>query len=108
MRPAGLVAASRDEERNRMKTNFRGFKYDNCDFPLSLKGSLLSIAFVLGSEMYHPNNNQKKNDAIATAVTVFTLATIIVIATAGPTTIIGINRSADAFVIPGLGEGRTD
>ena len=34
------------------------------------------------------------------------LTTIIVFTTAG-TTIIGINRSADAFVIPGLG-GRTD
>jgi hypothetical protein len=57
--------------------------------------------------MCHLNNNKKRNNAIATAVTAFMLATIIVIATAGPTTIIGINRSADAFVIPGLG-GRTD
>jgi hypothetical protein len=53
------------------------------------------------------NNNKKKENAISTVVTLFTLATIIVIATAGPTTVIGINRSADAFVIPGLG-GRTD
>jgi hypothetical protein len=50
----------------------------------------------------------KKNESRVTAVKVFSLATIIVIviATAG-TTIIGINWSADAFVIPGLG-GRTD
>ena len=54
------------------------------------------------------NNKKKKNNTIATAAKVFSLATIIVIivATAG-TTIIGINWSADAFVIPGLG-GRTD
>ena len=50
----------------------------------------------------------KKNESRVTAAKVFSLATIIVIivATAG-TTIIGINWSADAFVIPGLG-GRTD
>ena len=50
--------------------------------------------------------NQKKNNLIVKATTLVTLATIIVVATAG-TTIIGVNRSADAFVIPGLG-GRTD
>src|ERR687898_1201487 len=49
----------------------------------------------------------KKNNLIVKATTLVTLATItVVVATAGPT-IIGINRSADAFVIPGLG-GRTD
>ena len=47
-----------------------------------------------------------KNNPIVKATTLVTLATIIVAATACPT-IIGINRSADAFVIPGLG-GRTD
>jgi hypothetical protein len=54
------------------------------------------------------NDNKKKNNTIATAAKVFSLATIIVIivATAG-TTIIGISWSADAFVIAGLG-GRTD
>ena len=50
--------------------------------------------------------NKKKNNLIVKATTLVTLAAIIVVATAG-TTIIGINRSADAFVIPGLG-GRTD
>jgi hypothetical protein len=62
---------------------------------------------VLGSEMKHLKKG-KKNESRVTAVKVFSLATIIVIviATAG-TTIIGINWSADAFVIPGLG-GRTD
>jgi|SRR5918994_4772673 hypothetical protein len=49
----------------------------------------------------------KKNNLIVKATTLVTLATItVVVATAGPT-IIGINRSADAFVIPGLG-GRAD
>jgi hypothetical protein len=50
--------------------------------------------------------NKKENNLIVKATTLVMLATIIVLATAG-TTIIGINRSADAFVIPGLG-GRTD
>jgi hypothetical protein len=50
--------------------------------------------------------NKKKNNLIVKATTLVMLTTIIVVATAG-TTIIGINRSADAFVIPGLG-GRTD
>jgi hypothetical protein len=73
-----------------------------------IKGILLSLVFVLGTEIMHRlNNNKKRNNLTATAVTLFLLATIIVIATAGPATIIGINRSADAFVIPGLG-GRTD
>jgi len=70
--------------------------------------SLLSIVLALGSEMHHLNNNKKKNNnTIAAAATLFTLATIIVVTTAGPATIIGINRSADAFVIGGLG-GITD
>jgi hypothetical protein len=59
--------------------------------------------------MRHLNSNKKKkNNTIATVAKVFSLATIIIVivATAG-TTIIGINRSVDAFVIPGLG-GRTD
>jgi hypothetical protein len=50
--------------------------------------------------------NKKENNLIVKATTLVMLVTIIVLATAG-TTIIGINRSADAFVIPGLG-GRTD
>ena len=50
--------------------------------------------------------NKKKNNRTVKATTIVMLTTIIVFATAG-TTIIGINRSADAFVIPGLG-GRTD
>jgi hypothetical protein len=59
--------------------------------------------------MKHLNsNNKKKNNSIVTAAKVLSLATIMVViaATAG-TTIIGINWSADAFAIPGLG-GRTD
>src|SRR5215210_5305549 len=64
------------------------------------------MVFVLGTQMKHFKNNKKKNNAIVTTATLAMLATIIVVATAG-TTIIGINRSADAFVIPGLG-GRTD
>src|ERR671923_1447383 len=55
---------------------------------------------MLASEVMH--NNEKNNTIVA--VTLVTLATIIVVATVGPATIIGINRSADAFVIPGLGE----
>jgi hypothetical protein len=56
--------------------------------------------------MIHLNNKKKENNLIVKATTLVTLTTIIVVATASPT-IIGINRSADAFVIPGLG-GRTD
>jgi hypothetical protein len=49
----------------------------------------------------------KKNNLIVKATTLVTLATIIVVVATAGTTIIEINRSADAFVIPGLG-GRTD
>src|SRR5215218_8239512 len=70
-----------------------------------IKGILLSIVFVPGSKMSHLKN-KKKNNLIVKSTTLVTLATIIVVATAD-TTIIGVNRSADAFVIPGLG-GRTD
>jgi hypothetical protein len=56
----------------------------------------------------HNLKNKTKNNILVTAALLLLLATIIVLAAAGPTTIIGIdNRSADAFVIPGLG-GRTD
>jgi hypothetical protein len=56
----------------------------------------------------HNLKNKTKNNVLVTTALLLLLATIIVLATAGPTTIIGIdNRSADAFVIPGLG-GRTD
>jgi hypothetical protein len=56
--------------------------------------------------MSHLKNKKKKNNLIIKATTILMLATIIVVATVG-TTIIGVNRSAYAFVIPGLG-GRTD
>ena len=53
-------------------------------------------------------NNKKNNSTVTSAATLFSLATIIVVvATTAGTTIIGIDWSADAFVIPGLG-GRTD
>jgi hypothetical protein len=56
----------------------------------------------------HNLKNKTKNNVLVTAALFLLLATIIVVATAGPATIIGINnRLADAFVIPGLG-GRTD
>jgi hypothetical protein len=56
----------------------------------------------------HNLKNKTKNNVLVTAAMLLSLATIIVVTTAGPATIIGINnRSADAFVIPGLG-GRTD
>jgi hypothetical protein len=56
----------------------------------------------------HNLKNKTKNNVLVTTALLLLLATIIVLAAAGPTTIIGIdNRSADAFVIPGLG-GRTD
>jgi uncharacterized protein (UPF0333 family) len=45
-----------------------------------LKGSLLSIAFVLGTEMKHLNNNKSKNNSIVTAAMLLSLATILVIA----------------------------
>jgi hypothetical protein len=63
---------------------------------------------VLGSEMIHIKS-KRNNLVIKSTTTLVILSTIlmmVVIATAG-TGIIGINRSADAFVIPGLG-GRTD
>jgi hypothetical protein len=63
---------------------------------------------VLGSEMIHIKS--KRNNLIikstTTLVILSTILMMVVTATAG-TEIIGINRSADAFVIPGLG-GRTD
>ncbi len=56
----------------------------------------------------HNLKNKTKNNVLVIAALLILLATIIVVATAGPATIIGIDtRSADAFVIPGLG-GRTD
>jgi hypothetical protein len=56
----------------------------------------------------HNLKNKTKNNVLVTTALLLLLATIIVVATAGSATIIGIdNRSADAFVIPGLG-GRTD
>ena len=56
----------------------------------------------------HNLKNKTKNNVLVTATLFLLLATIIIVATAGLATIIGINnQSADAFVIPGLG-GRTD
>ncbi len=53
-------------------------------------------------------HNNKKNNPVVKATMLVTLATIIVVVVAtASATIIGINWSADAFVIPGLG-GRTD
>jgi hypothetical protein len=57
--------------------------------------------------MTHPNNNKKNNSKVTAATTLLSLATIIVVVATVGTTIIEINPSADAFVIPGLG-GRTD
>jgi hypothetical protein len=54
-------------------------------------------------------SKSKRNNLMVKLTTLVMLATIlmmVVVATAG-TEIIGINRSADAFVIPGLG-GKTD
>jgi hypothetical protein len=55
--------------------------------------------------MIHLKN--KKNNLIIKATTLVMLATIIVVAATAGTTMIGIYRSVDAFVIPGLG-GRAD
>jgi hypothetical protein len=56
----------------------------------------------------HNVKNKTKNNVLLTAAILLSLATIVVVAIAGPATITGINnQSADAFVIPGLG-GRTD
>jgi hypothetical protein len=71
----------------------------------SIQGILLSIVFVLGSKMSNLNN--KKNNPIVKATILTASATIIVLVAAVGATIIEINWSADAFVIPGLG-GRTD
>jgi hypothetical protein len=55
----------------------------------------------------YKNNKKKKNNTIVTTATLLILVALFLVA-ASPATIIGINnRSADAFVIPGLG-GRTD
>ena len=53
------------------------------------------------------NLNKKKNNPIVKATILTASATIIVLVAAMGATIIEINWSADAFVIPGLG-GRTD
>lgn len=53
------------------------------------------------------NLNKKKNNPIVKATILAASATIIVLVAAMGATIIEINWSADAFVIPGLG-GRTD
>jgi hypothetical protein len=50
--------------------------------------------------MHYLNNKKKKNNAMLTTATLLMLAFFLV---ASPATIIGINRSADAFLIPGLG-----
>lgn len=77
-----------------------------CSKSHSIQGILLSVAFVLGSKMINLNN--KKNNPIVKATILAGSATIIVlVAAAMGATIIEINWSADAFVIPGLG-GRTD
>ena len=56
-------------------------------------------------------NNKKNNDPIVKTTTILAAAATIIVfvaaAAVGATTIIEINWSADAFVIPGLG-GRTD
>jgi hypothetical protein len=76
-----------------------------CSKRHSIQGILLSVAFVLGSKMINLNN--KKNNPIVKATILAGSATIIVLVAAVGATIIEINWSADAFVIPGLG-GRTD
>jgi hypothetical protein len=73
---------------------------------LSVKGIILPIVFVLGSKMCHLNKKEEEghinsSDGIRTGNNNGH-------ATAGPTTtIIGINRPADAFVIPGAGVEQT-
>lgn len=76
-----------------------------CSKSHSIQGILLSVATVLGSKMINLNN--KKNNPIVKATILAGSATIIVLVAAVGATIIEINWSADAFVIPGLG-GRTD
>ena len=76
-----------------------------CSKSHSIQGILLSVAFVLGSKLINLNN--KKNNPIVKATILAGSATIIVLVAAVGATIIEINWSADAFVIPGLG-GRTD
>ncbi|MDF2727885.1 MAG: hypothetical protein K0S84_1428 [Nitrososphaera sp.] len=73
-----------------------------CSKSHSIQGILLSVAFVLGSKMINLNN--KKNNPIVKATILAGSATIIVLVAAVGATIIEINWSADAFVIPGLGE----
>lgn len=58
------------------------------DFPylillilFSIKWILLSIVFVLGREMKHFNRNKKDNTIVTAAAKVFSLATILVVAT---------------------------
>jgi hypothetical protein len=52
---------------------------------LFIKGILLSIIFVLESEMYrlNNNNNKKKKNVIVTAATLVMVATIILVVAAG-------------------------
>jgi hypothetical protein len=74
------------------------------------RGILLFTIALLGIEMMHLNNNKKKNNSIVTAAKVFSLATILVVATgvgAATTLMIGINQSAEASSIIDIMGGRT-
>jgi hypothetical protein len=64
------------------------------------RGILLSIIFVLGSEMKHLNNNKKRNNTVLRALSLAVLATTIAVLT-GPVTIIiiGTNQSAEATTL---------
>jgi hypothetical protein len=62
-----------------------------------LKGSLLSIEFVLEDElMHHPNNNKKNNHVIITVATLVTLTTIIVLMSGGATTPVAATTTTTA------------
>src|SRR5919204_192190 len=64
---------------------------------LTKMGILLTITFVLGTEMEHLNNN-KKNNTIVTAAKVFSLATILAVAIVGVTIIPPL--TAQAYMDP--------
>jgi hypothetical protein len=72
-----------------------------------MRGILLSIVFVLGTEMKHLKNDNKKkknNNTIVRAATLAMLATIVIVA--GPATIIGINQSAYAAILVDTDDAR--
>jgi hypothetical protein len=70
--------------------------------PFSLKGSLLSIVFVLANEMHRLRNNKKNNVITRTAAVTTTIILLVVAITTGTTT----TQLASAWVDPDIDPAR--